>query len=72
MPRRRNPKREIRQSEKLGDLSRNERQKAVLLCEVNRIRRDEVRAAVDDGKRIVEQSKKLCQQVEEGMKKRAS
>ena len=53
---------------KLGDTSRNERQKTLLLCEVSRLGCLQVeklvrdsKALVDSSKVLVEESKKLCQ-----------
>ena len=51
----------VREGRKLTDTSRNERQKAVLLCELGRLQREQVSELVKNGKDIVEQSKKLCQ-----------
>ena len=71
MARRRTPKpHAMDNSEELSNSSRNERQKAVLLCEVNRVRRLQLADAVEKGKQIVETSKKLCEgKVEEKRKK---
>ncbi len=53
---------EIDASKELGNISRNERQKAMLLCQVNRARRSQIQAAIQQGKKIVEASRKLCQE----------
>ena len=50
----------MNETETLGDQSRNYRQKSVLLREVGRLRCNEVSAAVETSKRVVEESKKLC------------
>jgi hypothetical protein len=44
----------------LIDAARNQLQKTVLLRELNNIRRDQIAAAIEDSKRLLEQSKKLC------------
>ncbi len=58
----------VRDGENLGNAARNERQKAVLLREVNRTQREEIRAAIERGKQIVKESKKLCERTEPGPK----
>ena len=69
--RRRSPLPEIKQVEDLGDQTRNECQKAVLLREVGKMRCDEVSAAVETSKRILEASKKLCQNEDSARRRKA-
>ncbi len=64
-PRRTPTPKEVDASDVISNAARNARQKAMFLCEVNRIRRDEVKAAVEKGKKIVATSKKLCAPEEE-------
>jgi hypothetical protein len=50
----------VQHGHEIGNRSRNERQKSVLLCEVGKLRRDQVSDAVSNSKALVEKSKKLC------------
>ena len=61
LPRRKSPAHAMKRVRDLGDETRNQCQKSVLLREVGKIRRNEVTAAVESSKRIVEESRKLCQ-----------
>jgi hypothetical protein len=47
--------------DEVGNAVRNERQKALLLAEVSRMRRDELSSLVETSKAILERSKKLCE-----------
>ncbi len=60
--RRRSPRRDSLQqhSKDLGDRTRNERQKAMLLREVSELRCKEIGEAIEHGKKIIAQSEKLC------------
>jgi hypothetical protein len=70
MTRRSNKPDEIEISQKLGNTSRNERQKSQLLGEVNRMRRNEIEAAVEEARQIVEASNELCKKLPENGKTR--
>lgn len=52
------------EGKELGDATRNERQKHLLLQEIGRIRRSEIDAVVGRSKQIIEQSKQLCKSAE--------
>ena len=51
----------VRHTNELGNSSRNERQKSMLLCEVSKLRCSQIAAAIEDEKRIIENSKNVCE-----------
>ncbi len=50
----------IEHGKELGNVSRNERQKSVLLCEAGRLGRRQMGDLIKSSQEIVERSKKLC------------
>jgi len=52
-----------RTSAELANVARNEQQKSILLREVGRMRRHQIAATIDESKRLLADSKKLCDNV---------